>query len=207
LELANAKTVFRTPYPSSNDNVQFVDTTALLCPAPLAFDPGNTDGYLCTLIIIYPYATLEIDFGKGCFRLDTYAFPDPPRIEADKFQTPTVDSDEGGELKLFVRIGGVWSWWARRFELCGAFTLAKTAFPDKVGSVVLPSVDVVLLDAIQGHDLRVGFIATGAFHPEEVLKVVCGGYEIGDIFQFSFDGEQKTHHRSTSCRVEWLVAR
>jgi hypothetical protein len=32
--------------------------------------------------------------------------------------------------------------------------------------------------------------------PEEVLIVVCGGNEIGDIFEGSFDGEQKTLKRA-----------
>jgi len=32
----------------------------------------------------------------------------------------------------------------------------------------------------------------GAANPEEELKVVCGGDDICDIFEGSFDGEQKT---------------
>jgi hypothetical protein len=107
-----------------------------------------------------------------------------PRIEAGKFETPAVDRDERAELT--VGIGGIWSRRAGRFELCRALTLAKAAPPHKVGRVVLASADWMLFlesviaikngaswsnagggrtyDAIEGYDLRVGFIAAGAFH-------------------------------------------
>jgi len=32
-------------------------------------------------------------------------------------------------------------------------------------------------------------------HPEEVVKVICGRNEICDVFEVSFDGEQKTLKR------------
>jgi len=72
------------------------------------------------------------------------------------------------------------------------------ASPNEVGTAALAGTDFMFLEAIEGHDLRVGLVATSAFHPEEELKVVCGGDEICDIFEGSFDGEQKTHHRSPS---------
>jgi hypothetical protein len=40
-------------------------------------------------------------------------------------------------------------------------------------------------------------------NPEEVLKVVCGGDEICDIFEVSLDGEQKTLERV----VRWRARR
>jgi hypothetical protein len=36
--------------------------------------------------------------------------------------------------------------------------------------------------------------STGA-HPEPVVKVICGRNEICDVFELSFDGEQKTLKR------------
>jgi hypothetical protein len=31
----------------------------------------------------------------------------------------------------------------------------------------------------------------GRSHPEEIVKVICGRNEICDVFEVSFDGEQK----------------
>jgi len=66
------------------------------------------------------------------------------------------------------------------------------ASPNEVGSAALAGADFMQLQAIEGYDLRVGLVAAGAFHPEEVIKIVCGRDEIRHILEGSFDGEQKT---------------
>lgn len=51
-----------------------------------------------TLVIIYPFkfATVEIDFGEGCFRLDTHALPDP--LENESKLLKAHGRREGAEL-------------------------------------------------------------------------------------------------------------
>ena len=65
-----------------------------------------------------------------------------PRIEADKFKTPAVECDEGGELS--VGIDRVWPWYDGRVKLGGALALAVAASPNKVGGVVLASTELML---------------------------------------------------------------
>lgn len=66
-----------------------------------------------------------------------------PRIEADKLKTPAVECDEGGEL--FVGIDRVWPWYAGCIKLGRALAPAMAASPNKVGSVVLASTDLMLV--------------------------------------------------------------
>jgi len=178
-----------------NDNVQLAVPTDSLCPTPSTFKLGNTDGFLGLLVIIHPSTirALELDLSERRSTLDSHALPYPLRIEASKFKTPTLDGDEGAEL--FIGFGGVWLRGAGRFKLGRALALAIAALPNEVGSAVFDMTDLVHLDAIKRYYLRMGFVATSALQPEPVVKVICGRNEICDVFEVSFDGEQKTLKR------------
>ena len=74
----------------------------------------------------------------------------PTRIEASKFKTSTLDSDEGAELS--IGIGGVWLRRAGRFKLCRALALAMATLPNEVGSAVFAMANLVhLLDDESSH--------------------------------------------------------